>query len=135
MENSSPPGSLTNDQRTTQFVPDQVKVVDQKYLSQKFVAKSERDQQSIDNIVKQFNLRPAQEHAFRIIANHAAEPGSGQLKMYLGGMACTGKSQVIKALTYFFNNQNESHRFQLTALTGSAAALLLGGPPITLCRD
>jgi len=31
--------------------------------------------------------------------------------MYVGGMAGTGKSQVIKALMNFFKSRNESHRF------------------------
>jgi len=49
-----------------------------------------------------------------------------QLKMYLGGMGGTGKSQVIKALIYFFEKHNESHRILILAPTGSAAALLNG---------
>jgi len=35
--------------------------------------------------------------------------------MYIGGMAGTGKSQVIKALTAFFERQNESHHIVITA--------------------
>jgi hypothetical protein len=50
----------------------------------------------------------------------------GQLKMYLGGMGGTGKSQVIKALISFFGKRNESHRIMILAPTGSAAALLNG---------
>jgi hypothetical protein len=50
----------------------------------------------------------------------------GQLKMYLGGMGGTGKSQVIKALISFFGKCNESHRIMILAPTGSAAALLNG---------
>ena len=46
--------------------------------------------------------------------------------MYIGGMAGTGKSQVIKALTAFFERQNESHRIVITAPTGTAAALVGG---------
>jgi hypothetical protein len=46
--------------------------------------------------------------------------------MYLGGMGGTGKSQVIKALIYFFEKHNESHRILILAPTGSAAALLNG---------
>ena len=49
-----------------------------------------------------------------------------QLIMYIGGMAGTGKSQVIKALTEFFKRQNESHCIVITALTGTAAALVGG---------
>ena len=49
-----------------------------------------------------------------------------QLKMYLGGMGGTGKSQVLKALVEFFKDRNESHRIIIIAPTGSAAALLNG---------
>ena len=49
-----------------------------------------------------------------------------QLKMYLGGKGGTGKSQVIKALTDFFEMNNEKHRIILLAPTGPAAALLSG---------
>ena len=41
-------------------------------------------------------------------------------------MGGTGKSQVLKALSYFFETRNESHRFTIVAPTGSAAALLGG---------
>ena len=36
------------------------------------------------------------------MANHAVESNGKHLKMYLGGMAGIGKSQVIKALIHFF---------------------------------
>ena len=77
-------------------------------------------------VVEKFELTSDQERAFRIIANHAVTPGSEQLIMYVGGMADTGKSQVIKALMNFFKSRNESHRFVVLAPTGTAAALLHG---------
>lgn len=46
--------------------------------------------------------------------------------MYLGGMAGTGKSQVIKALVYFSNKRNKSYRFICIAPTGAAASLISG---------
>ena len=72
-----------------------------------------------------FGLCPEQDMAFRIIANHAAGDHP-QLKIYIGGMAGTGKSQVIKALKYFFLQRGETHRLQIVAPTGSAAALVGG---------
>ncbi|KAI0366259.1 hypothetical protein BV20DRAFT_922824, partial [Pilatotrama ljubarskyi] len=45
------------------------------------------------------------------------------LKMYLSGMAGTGKSQVIKALTHLLAERQESYQF-MWAPTGSAAALI-----------
>jgi len=80
----------------------------------------------IEGVVEKFELTSDQERAFRIIANHAVTPGSEQLIMYVGGMAGTGKSQVIKALMNFFTSRNESHRFVVLAPTGTAAALLHG---------
>ena len=103
-----------------------VKVVDADYLHKDFKAKREEDRNLIDAIVVEFSLNKEQERAFRIIANHAASSSSEQLKMYLGGMGGTGKSQVIKAVMTMFERKKESHRFIVLALTGSAAALLNG---------
>ncbi len=52
--------------------------------------------------------------------------GPEQLKMYLGGMGGTGKTQVIRALIDMFEQKKESHRFLVLAPTGTAAALLNG---------
>ena len=105
----------------------EVKVIDKRYLmSNKFRASNAAAQKLIDDTVLEFSLNEAQERAFRIVANHAVEPNGEHLKMYLGGMAGTGKSQVIKALTHFFAERGESYRFMSSALTGSAAALIGG---------
>ncbi len=105
-----------------------VKLVDQSYLTAGFKAMSKAVQSLIDHTVKdkKFMLNKEQERAFRIIANHAVTPQSEQLKMYLGGMGGTGKSQVIKALMRLFKARNESHRFVVLGPTGTAAALLGG---------
>jgi len=104
----------------------EVKIVDKTYLTAKFKAKVEKEQNIIDSTVSDFLLNIDQERAFRIIANHASTEKPGQLIMYIGGMAGTGKSQVIKALTAFFEKRNESHRIVITAPTGTAAALVGG---------
>ena len=104
----------------------EVKIVDKTYLTAKFKAMVEKDQNIIDNAVSDFLLNTEQERAFRIIANHASTDKPEQLIMYTGGMAGTGKSQVIKALTAFFERRNESHRIVITAPTGTAAALVGG---------
>ena len=49
-----------------------------------------------------------------------------QLKMYLGGMGGTGKTQVINALISMLNKRQKNHRFIVLAPTGSAAPLLNG---------
>jgi hypothetical protein len=103
-----------------------VRIIDQEYLNKGFKAKSEAAQKLIDNTVNRFLLNTEQERAFRIVANHAVSQQQEQLKMYLGGMGGTGKSQVIKALSHFFNERNEAHRFVTLGPTGSSAALLAG---------
>jgi len=103
-----------------------VRIVDQAYLTRDFKAKSKAAQDLIDNIIAKFCLNPEQQRAFRIVANHAVQPQTEQLKMYLGGMGGTGKSQVFKALIQFFNDRKESHCFVVLGPTGTSAALLGG---------
>ena len=104
----------------------EVKIVDKSYLIAKFKAEVEKEQNVIDNTVSDFLLNDEQERAFRIIANHASTQKPEQLLMYIGGMAGTGKSQVIKKLMAFFERRNESHRLIVMAPTGTAAALVGG---------
>ena len=101
-----------------------VKVVDKSYLESDF--RIEGESNLIDSVVKDFSLNGEQERALRIVANHAISPEHDQLRMYLGGIGGTGKSQVIKALSSFFTVRNEAHRFIIVAPTGTAAALLGG---------
>src|SRR5882762_7498893 len=104
----------------------EVKIVDKSYLTTKFKAKVRSEESIIDNTVSEFSLNTEQERAFRIIANHASTKKPEQLIMYVGGMAGTGKSQVIKSMTKFFERWNESHHIIITAPTGTAAALVGG---------
>ena len=75
----------------------EVKIIDKSYLTARFKAKVE-----IDNTVSDFFLNTDQERAFCIIVNHASTQKPEQVIMYIGGMAGTGKSQVIKTLMAFF---------------------------------
>lgn len=108
-------------------IPDEVKIVENKYFSKLFRAASAREQRFIDEVVVEDNLSSnvEQERAFRLVANHISSD-SPQLKMYLGGMGGTGKSKVLDALTNLFKKRNELYRFAVVAPTGSAAALLNG---------
>ena len=78
------------------------------------------------NAIVNFSLNKEQKRAFHIIANHASETCPEQLKIYLGGMGRTGKTQVIKALMSMFDHRQENHRFIVLAPTRTAAALLNG---------
>ena len=73
-----------------------------------------------------FLLNAEQKRAFRIIANHASTQKPEQLIMYIGGIAGTEKSQVIKKLMAFFERRNEPHHLIVMAPTGTAAALVGG---------
>ena len=83
--------------------------MDKSYSEKDFKAQTNEEMQYVDDTVKQYRLNEEQEHAFRIVANHASSKNQEQLTMYLGGMGGTGKSQVIKALITFFERRNESH--------------------------
>ena len=96
------------------------------YLSQKFVPDQPGAINVLESVIQKFKLNTEQERAFRIVANHATINNPTQLKMYLGGMGGTGKSQVLKALVEIFKDRNELHRIIIIAPTGSAAALLNG---------
>ncbi|CAA7270635.1 unnamed protein product [Cyclocybe aegerita] len=88
---------------------DEVVVSPMSYIDKKFKAKQAEEQTFIDETVSEFSLNEEQEQAFCIVANHATLQKVEQLKMYLGGMGGTGKSQVIKALILFFAKRKESH--------------------------
>jgi PIF1-like helicase len=112
--------------KSINFKPNQVEIVDKSYIDHLFNPTSKHDDHLITDAIEKFILNSEQQRAFRIIANHSVMDRPDQLKMYLGGMGGTGKSQVIKALTHFFGERKENHRFLVVAPTGSAAALLNG---------
>jgi hypothetical protein len=101
-----------------------VKIADKSYLV-KSMHRPEY-QGIINNIVMQFSLNEEQERAFRIVANHASDSYAEPLRMYLAGMAGTGKSQVLKSLIQYFKCRDEGYRLMIVAPTGNAAALLGG---------
>ncbi|KAH7905862.1 hypothetical protein BJ138DRAFT_1017128, partial [Hygrophoropsis aurantiaca] len=118
--------STTKDNKTMYEKPNEVRLVDHTYLKKSFKPRSSKDCLLINDTVEKFCLNKEQTRAFRIVSNHATLENPDQLKMHLGGMAGTGKSQVIKALTYFFAARNEAHRMISLAPTGTAAALIGG---------
>lgn len=122
----NPAADSSNERGTNTPDTGVVKVVDGDYLKFNFRAKQAEHTEITEQVSKDFKLNKEQDRAFRIIANHSAAVAPEQLKMYLGGMGGTGKTQVIKALIEVFTRRNESHRFLVLAPTGSAAALLNG---------
>jgi len=124
--NKNLPGSSSQNNHVALFEPNEVKIIDQSYLSKTFKAISQQDSHLINTCIHEFNLNTEQKRAFVIIANHATIKMPNKLHMYLGGMAGTGKTQVITSLIHFFTQHKESHRFLVLAPTGAAAALLNG---------
>ena len=106
------------------FTPNIVKIMDKAYLEKRY--HTTEHETSINNICKEYSLNDEQERAFRIVANHVVSPMSEPLKMYIGGMGGTGKTQVLKAVSKFFEIRQEAYRFIIVAPTGTAAALLSG---------
>jgi hypothetical protein len=71
---------------------DEVEIIDQSYFMRTFKAEKQEDQKLISDTIANFTLNEEQARAFSIVANHATLKHPEQLKMYLGGMAGTGKS-------------------------------------------
>lgn len=107
-------------------VDGKVFVASKRYLLKGFPVESREQRDFMLESIAAFKLNYEQEKAFRIVANHATDPYSEALHMYVGGMGGTGKSQVLKALSHFFALRKESYRLIVVAPTGSAAALLGG---------
>ena len=106
---------------------EKVHVLNTNYFTKTFKAQKEIHNNIIDEIVTKYELNVEQERAFQIVANHMsclAPPN--QLKMYLGDMGGTGKSQVLKAIAEMFERKKEAHRFIILTPTGTTAALLNG---------
>lgn len=74
-----------------------VKLLKASYFTKQYKAANEKAQREINTIATTFNLNAEQERAFRLVANHATDLAAAPLRMYLGGVGGTGKSQVIKA--------------------------------------
>ena len=110
----------------TKHKHNQVEIVDASYLTSSYKCENPLIDTLIIDTINKFTLNKEQKRAFHIVANHATNINAPQLKMYMGGMGGTGKSQVIKALIHFFKERGESHRFITLAPTGSAAALIDG---------
>ena len=84
------------------FRPDTVEIVDKRYIDQAFQHTSKTDTWLLEDAISEYNLNTEQERAFQIITNHFMMEKPEKLRMYLGGMEGTGKSQVIKAVLHFF---------------------------------
>ncbi|KAG2361135.1 hypothetical protein BDR07DRAFT_1181469, partial [Suillus spraguei] len=71
-------------------------------------------------------LNNEQSRAFRIIAEHSQANKPEPLRMFIGGPAGTGKSQIITALKDFFIRWNQEQRFRLASYMGLAVQNISG---------
>ncbi|EIW54150.1 uncharacterized protein TRAVEDRAFT_81705, partial [Trametes versicolor FP-101664 SS1] len=76
--------------------------------------------------LEHFTLNTEQQLAFTIVAHTIQQRIPDKLRMFLSGMAGTGKSEVLKALMYFMGARGESHRLLVLAPTGSSASNVNG---------
>lgn len=96
------------------------------YLLDDFHVTPGTDRDILTQTRSEFTLNDEQLRAFNIVAHHSLSLGAEPLRMYIGGMAGTGKSRVIDALRRWFDLRKESHRMVVLAPTGSAAAVVSG---------
>lgn len=96
------------------------------YLLDDFQITDATEQEMLDNVLSEFTLNTEQLRAFNIVAHHSLSLGAEPLRMYIGGMAGTGKTRVIDALRSWFRRRAESHRMVVLAPTGAAASVVSG---------
>ncbi|EAU83563.2 hypothetical protein CC1G_04819 [Coprinopsis cinerea okayama7 len=107
-------------------VRDDAYIVYEAFFRKSFTPAVQRWVYSLDEIEAGFTLNKEQSRAFRIIANHATCIAPDQLLMYLGGMAGSGKTQVLRALIAYFKVREEPYRLILLGPTGTSSALIGG---------
>ena len=82
-----------------------VRIVNQDFLNRVSTVQSDSSVCDIAAItLQQFVLNEDQTRAFQIVVNHVESSSAEQLKLYIGGMARTGKSRVLNAIQAFFGS-------------------------------
>lgn len=102
------------------------RIIPGSYLLSKFQVNDVDIVVCMEQVVYKFRLNKEQERAFRIAANHSLCLSPEPLRMYIGGMGGTGKTQVIRALLDWFDRRGEGYRMAILAPTGSAASIVNG---------
>ena len=96
--------TFNNKSRNTKLV----RILTGAYFRRDFIAEKKEANELINACVTEFTLNEEQERAFRIIANHATTTQTEQLKMHLGGMGGTGKTQVLSLLFISFHRETRT---------------------------
>ena len=81
---------------------------------------------NINSFISKWTLNEEQAMAFQLIAQRAQTMTGPPLKMFISGVAGTGKSCVIDAVCDFFRSRGEDHRIKLLAFMGIAAINIEG---------
>ena len=81
---------------------------------------------SLEETAKNFQLNFKQKIAFELFCENIHNEHAEQKIISLTGEGGTGKSQVIKAIEYFFENNAASHKILLSGSTGVAASEING---------
>ncbi|KAF5366096.1 hypothetical protein D9757_012699 [Collybiopsis confluens] len=118
-------GLLKSHDQNLKYRPNIVEICDQRFFESRGLEYGSV-KKLVEDVIMHFSLNEEQERAFRIVAQHSAVLCLDPLRMYIGGMGGTGKSQVIKALLQMFELQHRRFAIVVTAPTGNAAALLGG---------
>lgn len=105
---------------------DDARIVPGAYLLDDFEITDLTDKEHLERTLAEFTLNVEQLRAFSIVAHHSLSLGAEPLRMYIGGMAGTGKTRVIDALRSWFRRRGESHRMVVLAPTGAAASVVSG---------
>ncbi|KAK0447513.1 hypothetical protein EV421DRAFT_1706552, partial [Armillaria borealis] len=104
----------------------QAEILTREHLKKKSTVTESEPIDIVRSIAAEFNLNAEQERAYSIIVQHAQSSVPEQLRMYIGGMGGTGKTQVLRAVMRYFDATEEGHRMARVAPTGTAASLVRG---------
>ena len=86
--------------------------------------KPEKLQIIVTNIPLKFNLNESQIITYDLFTNLFFTKQPNQMIMFLTGEGGTGKTRLIKAIEYFFHENNASNMFDLNSSTASSANVL-----------
>mgnify|MGYP000291161498 CR=1 FL=1 len=86
----------------------------------------------MDLIVTKYNLATRQANSFRMIARHFLLEESAPLLFHFGGVAGTGKSHVVLAISKLFEICQKPELFMKVSYMGCAASLIGGS---SICQE
>ncbi|KAJ2916281.1 hypothetical protein MD484_g4135, partial [Candolleomyces efflorescens] len=119
-------GQLADDMENEMRCRNDARIIPGSYLLSSFTTMDGDVESHLERIRGTFGLNTEQKRAFNVVAHHSLSVSPEPLRMYIGGMGGTGKTQVIKALLKWFEERGEPHRMAVLAPTGAAASIIRG---------